>query len=83
MPSQEIKRLSNFTHHLNDDGRFESVCRRCDTTVASDLEESVLEKAELFHFCWQRQQKGLTEALRSLETSYPVTTRTSNTISNK
>ena len=61
MPSQEIKRLSNFTHHLNDDGRFESVCRRCDTTVASDLEESVLKKVELFHFCWQRQQKGLTE----------------------
>jgi hypothetical protein len=71
MPSAEIKRLSDFTHHLNDGGRFESVCRRCDTTVASDLQESVLKKAELFHFCWQRQQKGLTEVLRSLETTWP------------
>ena len=69
MPSAEIKRLSDFTHHLNDDGRVKSVCRRCVTTIASDLDESVLKKAELFHFCWQRQQKRLTEVLRSLETS--------------
>ena len=60
MTSAEIKHLSNFTHHPNDDGRIESVCLRCCTTIASDLDESVLIKAELFHFCWQRQPKSVT-----------------------
>jgi hypothetical protein len=83
MPSEEIKRLSDFIHHLNDDGRVESICRHCVATIASDLDESFLKKAELFHFCWQRQQKRLTEVPHSLETSYRVMTRESNTIPNK
>ncbi len=40
-----------FAHRLNSDGTFDSICRSCYGTVATDFREAGLQRSEEEHVC--------------------------------
>jgi hypothetical protein len=51
----------HFPHRLNADGSYDSICKECFRTVATEEEEDKLRDRELQHVCEARDILSLTK----------------------
>ena len=58
-----------YAHRKNNDGTFDSICRRCFLTIASETSEPKLTDHEEVHQCEALAQEKIAASLRTLKKS--------------